>query len=673
MRSTTLRAIHTALVLALAVISVATAAPQPLTIEEYLGRKTMGEAGFSPDGAWIVTTIGEKASWDGERVRHLWLIPAGGGDARQLTTASTSDWGPQWSPDGGRIAFLSERAGDPQVFVIDIHGGEAIQATRAKEGVSAFTWAGGDHLATVTLEPRPAELTAAEETAGGGWVAGTTARTSALWLVRANGEGDPTRITDGSVFVAEVRASADGGRFALLTAPDSDLYSSLAAGRIVVIDRGGKELAALAQGRAPSSPMLSPDGRHLAAVASTVGLSARDGLFAVNVDTGETRNLTSGFEPTILDASWLDDRTLSFLTVRGTACGIYRVGLAGGEPAPLLAPHWATSAYTVHPASRRLAFAGGRGHNPPALYVHSFGEEPAAARPLLTPIPWLADRPLARTRVLRYPSFDGQPIEAVLTLPASAEGVEPPFPLVVMPHGGPDSMSLDDFDIFAQLFAQAGLATLAPNFRGGLGYGNAFYAANRGLIGDIDYRDIMAGVDSAVRLGIADPRRLLVGGWSFGGTMTNWIIGHETRFRAAVVVAGVSDYVSRYATSDVNHGEAARWEFARLPAEDLDFFVRTSPLPHLAHATTPTLILHGENDDRVPVGQAWETYRMLRDAGVEAELVLYPGAGHGISNPKQFADLARRWVEWYTERLALPTPTLAAEAGEGEVPIPEKA
>jgi dipeptidyl aminopeptidase/acylaminoacyl peptidase len=224
----------------------------------------------------------------------------------------------------------------------------------------------------------------------------------------------------------------------------------------------------------------------------------------------------------------------------------------------------------------------------------------------------------------------------------------------VLPHGGPDGMSLDDFSFLSQLFAQHGLLVFEPNFRGSIGQGREFYAANRGLIGDVDFRDIMAGVDYLVSSGRVDPSRMVVGGWSFGGTMTNWIVGHSGRFRAAVSVAGVSDYVSRYGVSDINFGEAAQWEFGRLLTDDIGFFVESSPIAHLKGATTPTLLMHGEEDRRVPVGQAHEMYRALKELGVEVRLVLYPNAGHGISNPHQFRDVLRRWLDWYETHLAPP-------------------
>jgi dipeptidyl aminopeptidase/acylaminoacyl peptidase len=208
-------------------------------------------------------------------------------------------------------------------------------------------------------------------------------------------------------------------------------------------------------------------------------------------------------------------------------------------------------------------------------------------------------------------------------------------------------MSLDDFGFFGQLFAQEGIIVFEPNFRGSIGFGSEMYRANRGRLGDIDYQDIMAGVDHLIEEGVADPDNLIVGGWSYGGYMTNWMIGHTDRFKAAVSVAGIANTVSMYAQSDINHGELALWEFKGIPVLNMENFRRSSPIEFLHNCKTPTLILHGEEDNRVPVAQAWELYRALTDLGTEVQMVLYPGAGHGISAPKQYADVMTRWVKWY--------------------------
>ena len=161
----------------------------------------------------------------------------------------------------------------------------------------------------------------------------------------------------------------------------------------------------------------------------------------------------------------------------------------------------------------------------------------------------------------------------------------------------------------------------------------------------------MSGVDYLIKNKIADEDKIVVGGWSYGGYMTNWIIGHTDRFKAAVSVAGVTNTVSNYAQSDINHGEIAYWEFVGLPVTDVEQFTNSSPLEYLKNAKTPTLIMHGEADDRVHVMQSWEIYRALEDLGVEVEMVLYPDAKHSIIPPNQRVDVFKRWVEWYKKYL----------------------
>ncbi|HSN53662.1 MAG TPA: S9 family peptidase [Candidatus Sulfomarinibacteraceae bacterium] len=642
------------LVLVAAASAAAGGGSEPITIEAYLGRTTVAEPALSPDGESVVFTVGEKATWDGSRRTSLWLIPSDGGKRRRLTNPagpSASDWGPQWSPDGARVAFLSSRTAPPQVWAIAVDGGEAMPVTSAERGVDAFRWLGPGEIAFVSAEPRDPGLVEAEAAAGGGYEAGTTATTSALWRQPVDDPGGAQRVTDGARYIAAFAAAPAGAAFALVTAASSDLYDVITDSELRLVDGAGATLWTDRPGRALADPELSPDGTRLSVVAATVGFSAADGLFIYDVAGPPGRNLTGAFDPTILDSSWPDDDTVAFTSLEGTSTGVFAVPAAGGPVRTLLAPGLVLFSHAGPGPDGRMAFVAGSGRAPEALMAHRAGRPVDEAATLFDPTPWLADRTLAATEVVRYRSFDGTEIEAVLTLPAAP----PPSsgaPLLVLPHGGPDGMSLDDFSFLPQLFAAQGLLVLEPNFRGSIGGGRELYVGNRGRIGDVDYRDIMAGVDHLVAAGRADPRRLVVGGSSFGGTMTNWIVGHTDRFRAAVAVSGVSDYVSRYGTSDVNHGEPARWEFGRLPSEDLAFYQRSSPIAHLDGCATPTLLLHGELDRRVPVGQAWQMYRALRDRGVEVRLVLYPDAGHGISDPHQLRDLLTRWRDWYASHLA---------------------
>jgi dipeptidyl aminopeptidase/acylaminoacyl peptidase len=626
---------------------------QALGIEEYLARQTIGSPVLSPDGATVAFTVGTKTAWDGERITRIWLVPAAGGEMLRLTNAAASDWAPQWSPDGRRIAFLSARTSPPQVFSIAVDGGEARQVTDAEQGVDQFRWLDGGSLAYVTTEPRDPEIESREAEANGGYEVGTTATTSSLWRQSVDDVAAAERITDGSYFISAFAAAPGGGHFALVTAESSDLYQLITAGELRLIDSEGATLRIERPGRGLADPEFAPDGNRFSVVASTIGLSAADGLFVSEIDRPGVVNLTADFDPTIVASHWSGDSSLSFTSIEGTSCGVYVVSAEGGPVRTLLEPELVLFEHAGPNTDGRLVFVASRGRQDERLMVYQVGAPAAAAAALYEPAPWLEERALAVTEVIRYPSFDGTEISAVLTLPLSphpAEGA----PLLVLPHGGPDGMSLDDFSFLPQLFAQRGLLVFEPNFRGGIGQGREFYAANRGRIGDVDFRDIMAGVDFLVETGRADPSRMVVGGWSFGGTMTNWIVGHSRRFKAAVSVAGVADYVSRYGVSDVNHGEAALWEFGRLLSDDIDFFVDSSPISHLKGATTPTLLMHGVEDRRVPVGQAHEMYRVLKELGVEARLVLYPEAGHGISDPRQLRDVLRRWIGWYEAHLAQP-------------------
>jgi dipeptidyl aminopeptidase/acylaminoacyl peptidase len=616
------------------------------TVQDFLSMSSLSSPKISPDGTLIVYMSGEKEKWDSPANDNLWLISTDGTKRMQLTNSDKTDSNPLWSPDGSKIAFLSDRSGKWQVHVISLKGGESRQVTFAESGVDSCKWIDNTTVAYTSAVPRDAALLKAEEEAGGGYIVGTKATTSDLWIQSEDDKDDTKRITDGTYYIIDMCPSPDGKYFVMITADHSDLYNQITDNMVRLIDRDNKELFTFKKAQAFGDVGFSPDGTKISFTGNTVGYSSQNSLFVYDLKTGELRNLTEKFDPTLRSVRWLDNKTITFLTLRRSYTGIYGVSLEDNHIEAYLEPYFVTFDYSINSATDSLCFYGTRGQNPSKLYIHHCGDSASDAKAIYSPNEWITEKDLASTKVIRYPSFDGYTIEAVLTLPPHYDRTKK-YPLMALPHGGPDGMSLDDFGLFGQIFAQEGIVVFEPNFRGGIGFGSEMYEANRGRLGDIDYKDIMAGVAYLIEEGVADPQKLVVGGWSYGGYMTNWMIGHTNRFKAAVSVAGIANTVSMYAQSDINHGDLARWEFKGVPVLNMENFKRSSPIEFLHNCTTPTLILHGEADERVPVAQAWEIYRALTDLGVEVQMVLYPGAGHGISAPKQFVDVATRWVEWY--------------------------
>jgi dipeptidyl aminopeptidase/acylaminoacyl peptidase len=616
------------------------------TTQDFLAMSSLSSPRISPDGAQIVYSFGEKEKWDSRSNYNLWLISTDGTKRMRLTNSDKNDRNPLWSPDGSKIAFSSNRSGKSQVHVIALSGGESQQVTFAENGVNFYKWIDNTTIAFISTVARDADLVKAEEEAGGGYVVGTKASTSDLWIQSLTDKNDTKKITDGAYYIMDMCPSPDGKYFVMTTSDNSDLYNQITDNMVRLIDRDYNELFTFKEAEAFEDVGFSPDGTKISFTGNTVGFSSNNSLFVYDLKKKELKNLTEKFDPTMRSVQWLDSKTITFLTLRRTYTGIYKVTVEDNDIQALLEPYFVTFDYSINSATNSLCFYGTRGQNPSKLYIHKFRDAASAARAIYSPNEWITEKDLASTKVVRYPSYDGYAIEAVLTLPPFYDKTKK-YPLMVLPHGGPDGMSLDDFGLFAQIFAQEGIIVFEPNFRGGIGFGSEMYKANRGRLGDIDYKDIMAGVDHLIENGVADPEKLIVGGWSYGGYMTNWIIGHTNRFTAAVSVAGIANTVSMYAQSDINHGELARWEFKGVPVLSMENFRRSSPIEFLHNCNTPTLILHGEADARVPVAQAWEIYRALTDLGVEVQMVLYPDAGHGISAPKQFVNVMTRWVEWY--------------------------
>jgi dipeptidyl aminopeptidase/acylaminoacyl peptidase len=262
------------------------------------------------------------------------------------------------------------------------------------------------------------------------------------------------------------------------------------------------------------------------------------------------------------------------------------------------------------------------------------------------PNPQVSGWTLGRTEVVKWKNAEGIEIEGLLLTSSHAQAGRA-SPLVVMPHGGPDAASQESFAGWAQYFGARGYSVFMPNYRGSTAYGRAFYAANRGRLGEIEFKDIESGVDSLIAAGKVDASRMYYGSWSWGGYLTAWTIANTKRYRAAMVGAGITDVVAQYVMSDINHGAAAQWEFKGNPWKNLEQFDKSNPMRILSRVVTPTLVAHGDDDERVPAMQGLLVYRALSDVGCEVKLLRYPREPHGFKEPAHTAHLLAHWAAWY--------------------------
>jgi dipeptidyl aminopeptidase/acylaminoacyl peptidase len=262
---------------------------------------------------------------------------------------------------------------------------------------------------------------------------------------------------------------------------------------------------------------------------------------------------------------------------------------------------------------------------------------------------WLGDYALADTEIVKWKSKDGTDVEGLLTKPSGYEAGKK-VPLLLNPHGGPTGASLNNFYGTAQVLAANGFAVLQPNFRGSTGKGLAFAQANKNTWGKGDYEDCMTGVDALISSGIADPNRLGAFGWSYGGYMTFWILTQTDRFKAVSPGAGLSNIYSMYSQNDIQR--YLRWFYSdKSPWDAQELYWDRSPMKYVRNVKTPTMIMHGQVDTRVPIAQAQEFYMALKEMNVPVEFVVYPRENHGFTEPRHQMDRVRRYVKFFAKYL----------------------
>ncbi len=610
-----------------------------LSVEDHLGMENLNSHAIYESN--ILFTKTTKASWNGRTVSSIITTDLNGENPIQLTS-NEFDYDPKWSKDGQWISFISYRNNLQQIYIIPKTGGEPKMVSDAQNYLSNYQWLDNNTIAYVDDEPRDSALVAQEALNGGGYWVGTEFYTNALWAYDIR-SGTKKKLTDGSYRIIDFTISEDSQKLGLIAAKNYDNYESITNSWVEVLDiASGQSLYKFNEVNSPNHLRFSPSGKQLAFAGSTEGYASNDGLFVAKLASGKSRNLTYDFDPTIEEIQWLDEENISFSTPRHGHTGIYKLNLSGSIT-DLIAPHWVI--YDYQSVDKHIFFTASRGSKTKQLYKLAPGQKPENATQLSQLNSNLVDKIKTTSQVLDYKSKDGTPVQGIITYPPSYDKSKA-YPLMVIPHGGPDAVVLNDFNWMGQFFADNGYVVFQPNFRGSIGYGRDIYAGNRNSFGYTDLEDILAGVENLIASGVADKNKLVLGGWSYGGYMANWAITQTDIFKAAISVAGVSNLVSLYGQHEFSNRDIGIWEYKSLLIDKPENYRKASPIFFVKDAKTPLLILHGANDTRSPTLQAWEMYRAMKDAGKTVEMMIYRRAGHSISNPVQFKSVLTNWLNW---------------------------
>jgi dipeptidyl aminopeptidase/acylaminoacyl peptidase len=634
--------------------------------------RTVSDPQVSPDGRRVAFVVAVPSSDTDKAETSIWVAETDGSDSGRPFTSGPDDSSPRWSPDGQWLAFVAERGDGPQLYLASLGGGEPRAITAAAHGVSQPAWSpDGQKIAFVARcgewkEPEdrsPVERSAPRVVTGlyhrydgQGWF---DERRSQIFVVSIHG-GDAVQITDGDYDNYDPDWSPDGRQLAFVSDRNPTRFDENHRDIWVITAYGSgrRQLRRLTGGEGgAAAPRWSPDGQKI----SYIGHLNADGNSASNTHlmvldakrAGSPTSLSAPLDRTVwgmlrapgVTHSWTaDSRHVDFAAVDGGSFHVYRAALDGIE-APRLIIGGDRQVVAFHSAGGVLAFASFWVSEPSEIYcVDTDGGRERRVSDVNRDARAIRWAPVKR---IRTRSADGVVVESLVLHPPGRDKTRP-SPTVLEIHGGPHGWHPQTvFTGLYQSLAAAGYVVVLPNPRGSHGYGETFSQACVGDWGGADYEDLMGVVDALVADGTADPERLFVAGYSYGGFMTGWIVGHTDRFAAACVSAPVVDLVSMWGTTDIPNFE--QYEMEGLPWEQPERYLAQSPLTYLPQVTTPVALFHWEGDLRCPIGQAEEFFQILRKLGREVILVRYPGGYHIVRTTSQMVDYVKRHLDWFAD------------------------
>jgi dipeptidyl aminopeptidase/acylaminoacyl peptidase len=642
--------------------------PKFWTPEQMMKVQRIATVRPSPDGkqAAYVVTEAIMTPEKSEYLNHIHLANFSTGaeaTSRQITFGEKSATQPVWSPDGKRLAFLSNRSGKNQIYVLHLAGGEGEPITDMKADIASLAWApDGKSIAFLMPDPKPEDDEKKTKGKDDSRFFEEQILHVRLYTVPLDKDKNGKRETKNASknLTPDARTVqnfdfAPDGRSIVFSHVKSPKVDHWPTADLSIVDVATGAIRALANtAAAENNPHFSPDGKTIAFVVSDnpPRWAQNNRLALISAAGGAPRLLPESADGNPALHGWSQDGTRIFYSeARGTLTGLYAQSVAGGAPAPFNLGSGIASNFSMNVDGSQIGFSSEFNDRAAEAYIASIGDFlPKRVSNVNANLP---AHPLPKTETVMWKAADGRDIEGILIYPIGYKAGSK-VPLLLNVHGGPAGVFVQHYSAAPVIyplavFASKGFAILRPNPRGSTGYGVAFRRANEKDWGGADYQDLMRGVDRVIEMGIADPQRMGVMGWSYGGFMSAWIITQTNRFKAASIGAPVVNLTSFNGTADIpafvpDYFGGQSWEIP-------ETYAKFGAMMHIGKAKTPSLIQHNEGDIRVPISQGYELFNALKQRGVEARMLVVPRQAHGPTEPKALLKLMETNVSWFEEKL----------------------
>ena len=642
------------------------AAQDVLTPHQAARIRTVGEAVIAPDGGLIAYTVSVPRAPLVDEDGPSWAelhVASPDGTSRPFVTGKVNVGRVAWTPDGKAISFLARRGADrtTSLYLLPFDGGEARRVLLHDTDISGYAWSpDGRQVAFLAAEPAPEARLKLREKGFNQEIYEEDVPFVRVWIANTDGATTKTRKLQIEGSASELRWAPEGSRIAVAVAPTPLVDDSYMQRRIRIVDaEAGVELARVANTGKLGTVVWSPDGKNLALIsAADINDPSAGRLMVVPATGGAPRDLLPGCKCDVTDLAWQNADTIVYVRQAGVGTSLETIQRDGFSPKTILAS--GPKIYTglsISRSDRALALVAHAPTHPAELYRMNQGD--TAPRSVTNSNPWLSEVHLGRQEALTYRARDGVELEGILIHPTDEQAGQR-YPLILAVHGGPESHYangwLTDYSSPGQMAAGRGFTVFYPNYRGSTGRGVNFSRLSRGDPAGKEFDDLVDGVDHLVNAGLVDRTKVGITGGSYGGYASAWgATYYSDRFAASVMFVGISDEISKQGSTDIPwemyYVHLGYWPWDRMWMKTLE----RSPIYYAGQSHTPTLILGGTDDRRVPPGQSLEMYRHLKLRGkAPVRLVRYPGEQHGNRRAASRLDYCLRMMQWMEHYLTGP-------------------